>query len=203
MLVNRRKKKERRRQAVKTRVRRKIRGTSERPRLTVFRSNRQLHLQVIDDDGGVTLASVSTLEKASRFYRERVAAHGVGIALQVGQCRRANAIARARDPQHVIVDAAGAGDRDGLGIEASILDEPALAEAVSGSRLLFHEAAVPYLLTALESETDAGIRLVLVESLGKSGGDDEVTRLGALLTEALDGDPDTAASPVMPAAAIE
>lgn len=64
MLVNRRKKKEERRAAVKARVRRRVVGTSERPRFTVFRSNRHLHLQVIDDADGRTLASVSTLEKA-------------------------------------------------------------------------------------------------------------------------------------------
>lgn len=66
MLVNRRKKKEERRAAVKQRVRRKVRGTSDRPRLSVFRSARQMYLQLIDDDSGVTVASVSTLEKAFR-----------------------------------------------------------------------------------------------------------------------------------------
>lgn len=64
MQVNRRKKKEIRRRAVRQRVRRKIRGTSERPRLAVFRSSRQLQLQIIDDSAGRTLAAVSTLEKA-------------------------------------------------------------------------------------------------------------------------------------------
>lgn len=66
MLVNRRKKKENRRAAVKTRVRQKVHGTTDRPRLAVFRSNRHLHLQVIDDLEGATLASVSTLEEAFR-----------------------------------------------------------------------------------------------------------------------------------------
>jgi len=66
MRVNRRKKKEQRRAAVRTRVRKKVQGTSERPRLTVFRSNRHLHLQVVNDGEGRTLASVSTLEKAFR-----------------------------------------------------------------------------------------------------------------------------------------
>jgi len=66
MLVNRRKKKEARRSAVKRRVRRKVRGSGERPRLSVFRSARQMYLQLIDDDSGVTLAAVSTLEKAFR-----------------------------------------------------------------------------------------------------------------------------------------
>ena len=66
MLLNRRKKKEIRRAGVKQRVRRKVRGTGDRPRLSVFRSTKQLYLQLIDDDSGVTMASVSTLEKAFR-----------------------------------------------------------------------------------------------------------------------------------------
>ena len=44
------------------RVRSKIQGTSERPRLSVFRSNRYLWLQLIDDTQGKTLASVSEYE---------------------------------------------------------------------------------------------------------------------------------------------
>ena len=45
------------------RVRGKISGTPERPRLSVFRSNANIYAQVIDDLNGVTLASASTLEK--------------------------------------------------------------------------------------------------------------------------------------------
>ena len=44
------------------RVRKKITGTPDRPRLAVFRSNRHLVLQVIDDDARVTLASASSIE---------------------------------------------------------------------------------------------------------------------------------------------
>jgi large subunit ribosomal protein L18 len=44
------------------RVRKKVRGTAERPRLAVFRSNKHMQAQVIDDRTGVTLASASTLE---------------------------------------------------------------------------------------------------------------------------------------------
>jgi large subunit ribosomal protein L18 len=44
------------------RVRKKIHGTAERPRLAVYRSNKHLTVQVIDDDAGVTLAAVSTTE---------------------------------------------------------------------------------------------------------------------------------------------
>ena len=40
------------------RVRAKVRGSAERPRISVFRSNRGIFAQLIDDDAGVTLASV-------------------------------------------------------------------------------------------------------------------------------------------------
>ena len=46
------------------RVRGKISGTPERPRLAVYRSNAHISAQIIDDVNGVTLASASTLEKA-------------------------------------------------------------------------------------------------------------------------------------------
>ena len=45
------------------RVRGKISGTAERPRLDVFRSAKHIYCQVIDDEAGVTLASASTLER--------------------------------------------------------------------------------------------------------------------------------------------
>jgi large subunit ribosomal protein L18 len=51
-----------RRERIKMGVRKKISGTSERPRLSVFRSNKGLFVQVIDDLKGATLASASTAE---------------------------------------------------------------------------------------------------------------------------------------------
>jgi large subunit ribosomal protein L18 len=48
------------------RVRKKIHGTAARPRLAVFRSNKHLSLQLIDDETGRTLASASTAEAAMR-----------------------------------------------------------------------------------------------------------------------------------------
>jgi large subunit ribosomal protein L18 len=45
-------------------VRRKVFGTSDRPRLSVFRSNRHIYVQIIDDVAGLTLASASTRSKA-------------------------------------------------------------------------------------------------------------------------------------------
>jgi large subunit ribosomal protein L18 len=48
------------------RVRKKIHGTADRPRLAVFRSNKHIGLQLIDDDSGRTLASASTVEAEQR-----------------------------------------------------------------------------------------------------------------------------------------
>lgn len=51
------------REKIKVRVRKKIYGTSEKPRLSVYRSLTQIYAQIIDDDKGVTLASASSLSK--------------------------------------------------------------------------------------------------------------------------------------------
>ncbi len=48
----------------KTRVREKVFGTSERPRLSVYRSLKQIYAQIIDDTKGKTLAASSSLDKA-------------------------------------------------------------------------------------------------------------------------------------------
>ncbi len=55
--------KEQLRQRRHRRVRRKVVGTAERPRLAVYRSNRRIYAQLIDDTAGHTLASASSLEK--------------------------------------------------------------------------------------------------------------------------------------------
>jgi len=74
-------------------VRKKVFGTPDRPRLSVFRSNRHIYAQIIDDVAGVTLASASTRSKALRDRVTRgsnkAAAAAVGEAvakqaLQVG-----------------------------------------------------------------------------------------------------------------------
>lgn len=81
------------RRAVHTRIRKKVRGTTERPRLAVYRSLNHIYAQVIDDEKGTTLATASTTEKAlagatggnieaaqriGRAIAERAIAAGIG-----------------------------------------------------------------------------------------------------------------------------
>jgi large subunit ribosomal protein L18 len=52
-----------RRQKIRHGIRKKISGTAQKPRLSVFRSNNDIYVQLIDDDGGNTLASASSRDK--------------------------------------------------------------------------------------------------------------------------------------------
>lgn len=67
------------------RVRKKIKGTAERPRLNVFRSSRHIHAQIIDDVNGVTLVAASSISpdvKSDLAYSGNVdAAKKVGAAI--------------------------------------------------------------------------------------------------------------------------
>ncbi len=58
--------KKRTRQARRKRIRGRIQGTPEKPRLSVFRSSRHIYAQIIDDDLGNILASASTMDKQIR-----------------------------------------------------------------------------------------------------------------------------------------
>ena len=64
------------------RVRRKISGTAERPRLCVYRSNTNIYAQIIDDVTGNTLVSASTLDKEIKTkYANKEAAKEVGTLI--------------------------------------------------------------------------------------------------------------------------
>lgn len=64
------------------RVRTKVSGTAERPRLCVYRSNTNLYVQVIDDVAGNTLVSASTLDKEVKTkYANKEAAKEVGALI--------------------------------------------------------------------------------------------------------------------------
>ena len=70
------------RQRVHTRIRRALRGTSERPRLNVYRSLNHIYAQLIDDAQGITLVSASTASKKGESKR---AGGNVAAAKAVGK----------------------------------------------------------------------------------------------------------------------
>ncbi|MGY3766312.1 50S ribosomal protein L18 [Vagococcus vulneris] len=63
------------------RVRNKISGTAECPRLNVFRSNKNIYAQLIDDVAGVTLASASSVDKDITAENKTAEATAVGAAI--------------------------------------------------------------------------------------------------------------------------
>ena len=64
------------------RVRTKVSGTAERPRLCVFRSNSHLYAQIIDDVAGITLVAASTLDKEVKTKKSNIeAAKEVGALI--------------------------------------------------------------------------------------------------------------------------
>lgn len=70
-----------RRSRIKKSIRNKISGTSESPRLSVFRSNKAIYAQIINDVDGVTLASVSSLKLENASSKIEVAKQiGINIA---------------------------------------------------------------------------------------------------------------------------
>lgn len=71
-------------------IRNKISGTTERPRLAVFRSNNHIYAQIIDDVKGSTLVSASTVEKAIKEQLEKT--NDVAAATLVGEAVAKKAI---------------------------------------------------------------------------------------------------------------
>ena len=76
----------------KKRVKKKIWGTVERPRLSVFRSSRHIYAQIVDDDRGATLTAASSLSKEIRELTVEGAKKG--IAKKVGELLAERAIAK-------------------------------------------------------------------------------------------------------------
>ncbi len=85
-------KKVERRIKIKFRIRKSVNGTAERPRLSVFRSNKQIYAQVINDLTGATLASASSLglekmpkkeqaEKVGEMLAEKAQAAGISTVV--------------------------------------------------------------------------------------------------------------------------
>ena len=77
-----------RRNSIRTRIRRTVKGTAERPRLSVFRSNKQIYAQLIDDVAGVTIAAASSSAKdfAAKGNKVELAKEvGKAIAVKASQ----------------------------------------------------------------------------------------------------------------------
>jgi large subunit ribosomal protein L18 len=83
------------------RIRRKIRGTPERPRLSVFRSLKHIYAQVIDDASGRTLVSASSMEKAAPVKGGGNVAGAAAIGRLIGERALAKGI------QKVVFDRGG------------------------------------------------------------------------------------------------
>jgi large subunit ribosomal protein L18 len=81
------------RQRKRWRVRKKIVGTPERPRLSVYRSSKYIYAQMIDDLSGVTLASATSLRKGAAKGGNIAAAADVGR--QLAEAAKAAGISRA------------------------------------------------------------------------------------------------------------
>jgi large subunit ribosomal protein L18 len=92
------------RRAIHGRIRRKVRGTTARPRLAVFRSLNHIYAQVIDDDKGVTLCSASTVEKKTT-PSARSAGGNIDAAKTIGRLIAARA--KERGIKSVVFDRGG------------------------------------------------------------------------------------------------
>jgi large subunit ribosomal protein L18 len=79
--------KQKRRERIKHRVRKVVKGTAERPRMSVYRSNMHIYVQFIDDTKGMTLLGVS-----SKAIKEKMPK--VAIAEKVGELAAKEAIAK-------------------------------------------------------------------------------------------------------------
>lgn len=79
-----------RRKRIHYRIRKHVNGTAERPRLVVFRSNKQIYVQVIDDQKGVTLVAAASNDKALAV--ECKGKPGIEVAALVGKAIAKRAI---------------------------------------------------------------------------------------------------------------
>ena len=81
-----------RRRRIHSRIRKHVNGTAERPRLVVFRSNKQIYVQVVDDEQGVTLVAAASNDKA--LAAECKGKSGKDAAAVVGKAIAERAIAK-------------------------------------------------------------------------------------------------------------
>ena len=92
-----------RRKRIHYRIRKVVSGTAQRPRMSIFRSNKQIYVQFIDDVNGNTLAAVSSLDKAIAPQTEGKT--NIEIAALVG--KRAAEVASEKGIKEVAFDRGG------------------------------------------------------------------------------------------------
>lgn len=85
------------------RLRVKVHGTAERPRMAVFRSNKHLYVQLVDDEGGTTVVAVSTVQKA--VAEKSTGLKGLEKAKLIGAT--VGELALSRGIKHVVFDRGG------------------------------------------------------------------------------------------------
>ena len=90
--------KEERRLKIRRRIRKTVSGTAERPRLSVFRSNKEIYAQLVNDESGSTLASASSKEISAKGNK-------VEISKEVGKALADKA--KANGIENVVFDRAG------------------------------------------------------------------------------------------------
>ena len=73
------------RERIHTRIRKKLKGTTERPRLAVFRSVAHIYAQVIDDTKGVTLVAANSIEKNLGVEGKKATGGNVEAAKEIGK----------------------------------------------------------------------------------------------------------------------
>lgn len=86
------------------RIRNRIKGTGRRPRLSLFRSNRHIWVQLIDDEKGITLLSASDLEVRGK-YKEKKEVTRIAIARSIGELIGKKAVER--DIHEAVFDRGG------------------------------------------------------------------------------------------------
>jgi len=89
------------REKIKLRIRKRIKGTPGKPRISVYRSNKQIYAQAIDDVNGLTLAAASSREKELAS----VAGKKSELAVMVG--KRLAAVCKEKGIENVVFDRSG------------------------------------------------------------------------------------------------
>lgn len=83
-----------RRNKIKKRIRKVISGTSDRPRLSVFRSNKGIYAQIVDDTKGFTLVAASYKDKEIQKFLEKQETTKMELAVAVGKLIAEKSIAK-------------------------------------------------------------------------------------------------------------